>query len=153
MNIETFNNLLDAHGANIQSWPDPQSAQVFLQHAPQAREELARALVMEQELAAKATQAPTALAAQILNNLPDQPTPSTPLWRELLSLFPTEQRWIPAASALVPLLLGFALGLNNSSLAADDQEDYYLWVFSDNLEQAALDASLQSGLLNEDDAP
>ena len=110
MNIETFNNLLDAHGANIQSWPDPQSAQEFLQHAPQAREELARALVIEQELAAKATQAPTALAAQILNNLPDQPTASIPLWRELLSLFPTEQRWIPAASALVPLLLGICLG-------------------------------------------
>ena len=48
---------------------------------------------------------------------------------------------------------GICLGLNNSDLAADDQEDYYLWVFSDNLEQAALDASLQSGLLNEDYAP
>ena len=29
MNIETFKNLLDAHGADIQSWPDPEAAQEF----------------------------------------------------------------------------------------------------------------------------
>ena len=58
MNIETFNNLLDAHGADIQSWPDPEAAQEFLQRVPKVREELALALAIEQELANRATQHP-----------------------------------------------------------------------------------------------
>ena len=33
----------------------------------------------------------------------------------------------------------FVLGLNNASFAADDQEDYYLWIFADKLEQATFD--------------
>ena len=105
MNIETFNNLLDAHGADIQSWPDPEAAQEFLQRVPKVREELALALAIEQELATRATQAPATLAAQILSKLPDQPKPHTLLWRELLSLFPKDRAWIPAASASVPQCL------------------------------------------------
>ena len=153
MNIETFNNLLDAHGADIQSWPDPEAAQEFLQRVPKVREELALALAIEQELATKATQAPATLAAQILSKLPDQPKPHTLLWRELLSLFPKDRAWIPAASALVPLLSGFVLGLNNASFAADDQEDYYLWIFADKLEQATFDTSPPSSVIAEDQTP
>ena len=36
----------------------PEAAQEFLQRVPKVREELARALAIEQELATKATQAP-----------------------------------------------------------------------------------------------
>ena len=91
MNIETFKNLLDAHGADIQSWPDPEAAQEFFEGEPKVREELALALTIEQKLATRATQAPATLAAQILSNLPDQPKPPAPLWRELLSLFPKDR--------------------------------------------------------------
>ena len=98
-------------------------------------------------------QAPATLAAQILSKLPDQPKPHTLLWRELLSLFPKDRAWIPAASALVPLLLGFVLGLNNASFAADDQEDYYLWIFADKLEQATFDTSPPSSVIAEDQTP
>ena len=84
VNIETFKNLLDAHGADIQSWPDPELHKVF-EREPKVREELALALTIELELATRATQAPATQPAQILSNLPDQPKPPTLLWRELLS--------------------------------------------------------------------
>ena len=66
MNIETFNNLLDAHGADIQSWPDPEAAQEFLQRVPKAREELA-------------------LALRSNKSLPPEPPKHPPLWQRKFS--------------------------------------------------------------------
>ena len=84
-----------------QSWPDLVAAQ-GLQRVPTT-------IAARRATNATATRA-TSIAGGVTAAAGQSHKPHTLLWRELLSLFPKDRAWIPAASALVPLLLGLCWG-------------------------------------------
>lgn len=151
MNIEEFSQLLDAYGTDLETWPDPLAAREFLQRTPEASIHFDAAVAVERVLVSSSIKAPLSLAPRILENLPDQHALRESMWHELLSWLPTKHRWVPVASALLPLFLGFALGLNGIQETSDITEDDYLWVFADNLEQSTVELLTQSAFLDEEE--
>ena len=107
MDEETFEHFLDRHGAEIDRWPDSLAAEArsLLERSRRARDLLLEARDLESALdeALPAIAAPLGLHTRLLANLPQREA-----WFEWL----TVKAWRPAALALVPLVVGFGIGLN-----------------------------------------
>ena len=125
MDDDTFEQSLDHFGPDLERWPDPQAnaARTLLQRSASARELLAEARALDAVLddLLPFVEAPLGLRSRVLANLP-----SRGAWLEWL----TTTAWRPAALALVPLLVGFGLGLNVAQGdTATDDEDVLLALF------------------------
>ena len=107
MDDETFEHFLDRHGQDFDRWPDdlPVQAKDLVGRSSRARKALLEARELESALDDVLTTvvAPLGLQTRILANLPEREA-----WFEWLAV----NVWRPAALALVPLAVGFGVGLN-----------------------------------------
>ena len=132
MNIEQFEHGLDIYGPNVDQWPTDEAAaaQSFLTDSIQAQE-LLRADAGVAEILASAQLsshvAPGYLRGKILANLVEV----SPL-QSLLGWF-TVSMWRAAATALLPLLIGFGAGVFSEGMA-DNYGEIEGLVYLENLE-------------------
>lgn len=107
MDDETFEHFLDRHGADLDRWPDNLAADArsLVERSARARDLFHETRVLESALddLLPAVTAPLGLQTRVLANLPEREA-----WFEWL----TVKAWRPAALALVPLVVGFGVGLN-----------------------------------------
>ncbi|MDE0659968.1 MAG: hypothetical protein F4029_13360 [Gammaproteobacteria bacterium] len=107
MDNKTFEHLLDRHGPDLDRWPNDLSAQArsSVDRSAHARNLLNEARDLESALddLLPRVAAPRGLRTRVLANLPEREA-----WFEWL----TVKAWRPAALALVPLVVGFGVGLN-----------------------------------------
>ncbi|MDE0177930.1 MAG: hypothetical protein OXP36_04975 [Gammaproteobacteria bacterium] len=107
MDNETFEQMLDRHGADLKRWPDILAAEAkdLVERSARARGLLVEARDLESALdeALPVIAAPLGLHTRVLANLPEREA-----WFEWL----TVRTWRPVALALVPLAVGFGVGLN-----------------------------------------
>lgn len=128
MDDDTFEQSLDRFGPDLERWPDPQAnaARTLLQCSASARKLLAEARALDAVLddLLPFVEAPLGLRSRVLANLPTRET-----WFEWLTI----TVWRPAALALVPLVLGFGIGLNVAlgATVADSAEDDVLLALFD----------------------
>ncbi|MCE2424647.1 MAG: hypothetical protein J4F45_06035 [Pseudomonadales bacterium] len=138
MDLVDFENALDRHGAELDRWPAPLAppARELLEVSTDARRLLEDALrlqtVLDEILAD--VPAPLGLKTRVLANLPAV-EPWLQWW--------TAKAWRPAALALVPLVVGFGVGMNVAGRldedTATDDEDMLLVLFDpDELDRLAL---------------
>ena len=128
MDDDTFEDLLDRFGPDLDRWSDHHAtaARTLLERSAPARELLveARALATALDELLPFVGAPLGLRARVLANLPTREA-----WFEWLTI----SVWRPAALALVPLVVGFGVGLNVAhGAAASDataEEDVLLALF------------------------
>ncbi len=117
MDDETFEHLLDRHGADLERWPEELAAQArsVAKRSARAHALLAEARELESALndLLPSVAAPLGLRTRVLANLPERDA-----WFEWLAV----KAWRPAALALVPLVVGFGVGLNVAQ-GADAIED------------------------------
>ena len=128
MDDETFEHTLDRFGPDLDGWPDRQAAAArnLLGRSASARELLAESRALDaalDDLLPRAA-APIGLKARIVANLPAREA-----WFEWLTI----TVWRPAALALVPLVVGFGVGLNvaEGAIFGNDaaEEDVLLALF------------------------
>ena len=128
MDDETFEDSLDRHGPDLDRWPGALAAEgrILVERSPRARELLVDARELESTLDAllPSVGAPLGLRTRVLANLPAREA-----WFEWL----TVKAWRPAALALLPLVVGFGVGLNAAqTLATEDaaaEDDVLLALF------------------------
>lgn len=128
MDENTFEDALDRLGPDLDRWPDDLAAAagILLGQSARAGELIAEARELDAALddLLPAVEAPLGLKTRVLANLPEREA-----WLEWL----TRAVWRPAALALVPLVVGFGVGLNAAhGAAADDdvvEEDVLLALF------------------------
>jgi hypothetical protein len=152
--IERFVELLDRHGSDRARWPeaDARFADALLETSVDARRALARAERLEAWLDdALRTPEPDvrALRARILAALPLR----DPVTRFFAWLARGPLLWRPVAMALVPLVLGFTIGISASEPAGNDAElvmELQLFAFQDA--EASAEASAEAYAEAYDDA-
>ena len=128
MDDETFEHLLDRHGPDLDRWPDGLSVEArgFVDLSPGARALLLEARELESALddVLPRIVAPLGLQTRLLANQPEREA-----WFEWLA----GTAWRPAALALVPLVVGFGVGLNvaqrTDAPATAAEEDVLLALF------------------------
>lgn len=107
MDDETFEHFLDRHGPDLERWPDDLAAgaRSLVEHSARARATFLEARELEAMLddLLGAVAAPLGLRRRVLANLPEREA-----WLEWL----TVRAWRPVALAMVPLVIGFGVGLN-----------------------------------------
>lgn len=117
MDDETFEHFLDRFGPDLDRWPDNHAAEAKrrIEQSAHAREAHLEALEIESVLdhLLPSVAAPLGLRTRVLANLPEREA-----WLEWL----TVKAWRPVALALVPLVVGFGVGLN-AAQGADATED------------------------------
>ena len=116
MDDQTFEQCLDRRGPFLDRWPSSVAAEARarLDASAQARDLLAEARELESSLddLLPFVKAPVGLRTRVLANLPAREA-----WSEWL----TARAWRPVALALVPLVVGFGVGLNAAqNTAAED---------------------------------
>ena len=113
MDDETLEDSLDRFGPDLDRWPDHHraAARILLERSATARELLAEALELESTLddLLPSARAPLGLRTRVLANLPAREA-----WFEWL----TVKAWRPVALALLPLAIGFGVGLNAAQTVA-----------------------------------
>ncbi len=117
MTLDAFTEMLDRHGAEASRWPEPQAAERLLMHDATARQMLDEARGLEALLrAALPAPSPTTarMRAEIRGRL------STGAWQRLTDWFDRGPLLRPLMAALLPLGLGFVLGLGFPEPATDD---------------------------------
>ena len=128
MEDKTFEHLLDRHGPDFDRWPDNLAAQArhSLERSARARDLLLEARELQSALdeVLPAIDAPLGLRTRVLANLPEREA-----WFEWL----TVTAWRAAALALVPLVVGFGVGLNvaQGATAVEDANDDVLLALFD----------------------
>ena len=137
MDDETFEDCLDRFGPDLDRWPDHHAgARTLLERSAPARALLAEARALDAVLddLLPSVGAPLGLRARLVANLPSRRP-----WFEWLTI----AIWRPAALALVPLVVGFGVGLNVAEgadpAAGAAEEDMLLALFDpDELERFEL---------------
>ena len=135
MDDETFEHLLDRHGADLDRWPDNLAADAAGAAAAAAARSLVARSVRARDLFHEARElesalddllpavaAPLGLRTCLLANLPEREA-----WFEWLAV----KAWRAAAVALVPLAVGFGVGLNvaQGATATETADDVLLALF------------------------
>lgn len=117
MDDETFEQFLDRFGPDLERWPGNCAAEAKrrVEQSVRAREAHFEARELESVLddLLPAVSAPLGLQTRVLANLPEREA-----WLDWL----TVKAWRPVALALVPLVVGFGVGLNVAQ-GADATED------------------------------
>lgn len=115
MDDETFEHSLDRYGPDLDRWPGTLAAEgrTRLERSARARELLVEARELESALdhLLPSVKSPLGLRTRVLANLPLREA-----WFEWL----TVKAWRPAALALVPLAVGFGIGLNAAQAATTE---------------------------------
>jgi len=128
MDEETFEHFLDRRGADLDRWPArlAAGARSLVERSARARDLLLEARELEFALdeLLPAIAAPLGLHTRLLANLPEREA-----WFDWL----TVKAWRPAALALVPLVVGFGLGLNvaQGATAMENADDDVLLALFD----------------------
>ena len=129
MTESDFEDLLDRHGADIALWPADQAhaANLLLARSAEARALREQAQNVETLLAdALPELVPIGLKNRILAHVGTDPG-DRPAWLDWL----TAAFWRPVTLAMVPLVLGFALGVSFPEAVEDYDDDVSLLVFAD----------------------
>lgn len=117
MDIETFEHALDRHGPDLDRWPDIHAAEArsLLESSEHARDLLVEARELDAALldVLSNVPAPLGLKTRILANLPEREA-----WLEWFGV----KAWRPVGLALVPLLVGFSVGVNIAAVGSDTAE-------------------------------
>ena len=147
MEIAEFENYLDRYGADFDDWPAAhRNAGVQLAATDEsAAQLLAATRLLTTTLGEMTTPEPSAsLAERILAATLDEPAPATPapppslIDRAIDWL--TGAVWRPVGLAFVPLVLGFAIGLNVQEDVSDFESEVTMLAFSsDEFFDEALD--------------
>ena len=117
MTLDAFAEMLDKHGAEASRWPEPQAAERLLMRDAAARHLLDEARGLE-ELLGASLPAPSPAKAQMRAEIRSRL--STGAWQQLTDWFDRGPLLRPLMAALLPLGLGFALGLGFPDPAAED---------------------------------
>ena len=117
MDIETFEDAMDRHGPDLDRWPDVRAAEArsLVESSARARDLLAQARELDLALRdlLSSAPAPLGLKTRILANLPERE-----VWLEWFGV----KAWRPVGLALVPLLVGFSVGVNVAAVGSDVAE-------------------------------
>ena len=137
MQLTEFEKRLDQFGGDLARWPteDATSARALLQVSGEAQSLLQRATAVEALLiGAKNHAAPDYLAGRIMANLPDGPFDALASWL-------TRSLWRTAATALLPLAIGFSAGTFSDALLLNTAENAEIdgLIYIDNLEVLEFD--------------
>lgn len=124
MDDETFEHFLDRFGPDLERWPGNHvaAAKRRVEQSAQAREAHLEARELESILddLLPSVSAPLGLRTRVLANLPEREA-----WLEWL----TVKAWRPVALALVPLVIGFGVGLNVAQGTDATEDDVLLALF------------------------
>lgn len=127
MDDETFEHSLDRFGPDLDRWPGKHAAEAKrrVEQSVHAREAHLEAVELEfaLDVLLPAVAAPLGLRARVLANLPERE-----VWLEWLAV----KAWRPVALAMVPLVIGFGVGLNVAHGAATQsavEDDVLLALF------------------------
>lgn len=122
MDLDTFQDLLDAHGADLAAWPtdDRRQAEALLGHSAAARAALEEASGLDARLARSlaSERAGEALRARILAVPADHPRRDTAKKRSWPALFTRPWR-IGTAAATTALLFGIYAGASGVPIFED----------------------------------
>lgn len=117
MTVHAFTRMLERHGADASRWPERQAAERLVVRDAKARQLLEEARGLEDLLRASLpVPNPTAarMRADVRGRLSTGPS------QQLVDWFDRGPLWRPLMAALLPLGLGFVLGLGFPEPAADD---------------------------------
>lgn len=117
MTLDAFAAMLDRHGAQAARWPEPQAAERLLLRDATARRLLAEARGLE-ELLRESLPAPNPTTARMRAEIRGRL--STGPWQRLTDWFDRGPLLRPLMAALLPLSLGFVLGLGFPEPATED---------------------------------
>ncbi|MCH7742063.1 MAG: hypothetical protein IIB71_05300 [Proteobacteria bacterium] len=139
MNIERFQQILDAYGARVDNWPreERQAAQLLLQSNTECVSLLRRYHSVDDYLDEYVPRVPSALRQKILQRLPGSIIDTIVNW-----LIPDVRSdfWRPVIAGSLPLVMGVMLGTSTlgdllDSTAVDDnwEEEIYLLALDDTV--------------------
>ena len=117
MTVHAFAEMLDRHGAEASRWPEPQAAERLLAGDATARRLLEEARGLE-ELLSASLPAPSPATARMRADIRGRL--SAGRWQQLTDWFDRGPLLRPLMAALLPLGLGFVLGLGFPEPAAED---------------------------------
>jgi hypothetical protein len=117
MTVRAFAEMLDRHGADASRWPELQGAERLLASDATARRLLKEARGLE-ELLRASLPAPSPTTARMRAEIRGRL--STGRWQQLTDWFDRGPLLRPLMAALLPLGLGFVLGLGFPEPAAED---------------------------------
>ena len=129
MNSKDFESHLDIYGSRWDRWPEHLrvDAQVFLRDNEEAKKLFAQATDLDEILPlTQPAKVPSYLRTRILANLA-RPAIKSGNWLDQF----LAQLWRPAAVALVPLLLGFAVGFFDQESVDALEEEIVALSFTD----------------------
>ena len=129
MNSKDFEHHLDIYGSRWERWPEHLrvDAQVFLRDNEEAKRLYAQATELDEILPlTQPSIAPSYLRTRILANLATSAIKSSNWLDQFLT-----QLWRPAAVALVPLVLGFAVGFFDQESVDELEEEIVALSFTD----------------------
>lgn len=129
MNIKDFEHHLDIYGSRWERWPEHlrEDAQAFLRDNEDAKTVFAQVVELDESLLLTRTSgAPTYLRTRILANLANSAIKSSSWLDQFLTHI-----WRPAAVALVPLFLGFAVGFFDQESVDELEEEIVAISFTD----------------------
>ena len=139
MNIERFQQILDAYGARVDNWPgeERQAAQLLLQSNTECVSLLRRYHSVDDYLDEYVSRVPSALRQKILQRLPGSIIDTIVNW-----LIPDVRSdfWRPVIAGSLPLVMGVMLGTSTlgdllDSTTVDDnwEEEIYLLALDDTV--------------------
>lgn len=139
MNIERFQQILDAYGSREDNWPreERQAAQLLLQSNTECVSLLRRCHSVDDYLDEYVPRVPSALRQKILQRLPGSIIDTIVNW-----LIPDVRSdfWRPVIAGSLPLVMGVMLGTSTlgdllDSTAVDDnwEEEIYLLALDDTV--------------------
>lgn len=130
MQLKSFIQNLDQFGADLRSWPDPQTAHEFLAGSASAQTALNQMAEFERALNEDLLIAPEALKLRVESQVVQRIArgPSTRIITWLRGAI-----WRPAVSAAMPIMLGVAVGYGYA-LSFEDDANVSTWVYSDSLD-------------------
>ncbi len=134
MDIEQFENELDRYGTDFDAWPESLRDEAERLHASDERaaELVAATRLMMTTLDELTVPAPTPtlerrILDQVFEEIADEPTPS--IVDQVIDWL-TGAFWRPVSLAFVPLILGFAIGLNVQEDVTDFESEVTILAFT-----------------------
>ena len=129
MNSKDFEHHLDIYGSRWERWPEHLrvDAQAFLRDNEEAKRLFAQVVELDEILQlTRTSNAPSYLRTRILANLANSTIKSSSWLDQFLTHI-----WRPAAVALVPLFLGFAVGFFDQESVDELEEEIVALSFTD----------------------
>lgn len=129
MNSKDFEHHLDIYGSRWERWPEQlrEDARAFLRDNEEANRLFSQAVELDEILLlTRTSNVPTYLRTRILADLANSTIKSSSWLDQFLTHI-----WRPAAVALVPLFLGFAVGFFDQESVDELEEEIVALSFTD----------------------